>query len=55
MSIKSNIATLKSWLSEKVKESYTAKMQMSLVNFEGNTKQMEISKWNPEIDKKDKT
>jgi len=55
MSIKSNIATLKIWLSEKVKESYSAKMQMTLVDLEGNTKQMEILKWNPEIDKTDET
>ena len=55
MSIKSNIGTLKSWLSEKVKESYEYKEQLALVDLEGNTKKIQISKWNPEIDKTDKT
>lgn len=51
MSIKSNIVTLKSWLSEKVKETYEYKEQLILENLEGNTKQIVISKWNTKINK----
>ena len=51
MSIKSNIVTLKSWLSEKVKETYKYKEQMTLESLDGNTKQIVISKWNTKINK----
>lgn len=44
MSIKSNIVTLKSWLSEKVKETYEYKEQITLENLEGNTKQKKAFK-----------
>jgi len=51
MSIKSNIVTLKSWLSEKVKESYTTKMQTTIENLEECTKQLINSKGDSEINK----
>lgn len=44
MSIKSNIVTLKSWLSEKVKNSYTTKEQIAFVSLERITEQKEVIK-----------
>ena len=44
MSIKSNIVTLRIWLSEKVKESFEYKEQIKIENLEAKTKQMVISK-----------
>jgi hypothetical protein len=52
MSIKSNISTLKSWLSEKVKISYEHKSQMGIENLERNSSQIVIPKWNPKIIKR---
>ena len=49
MSIKSNIVTLRSWISEKVKESFEYKEQMKVDNLEAKTKQIVISKWIPKI------
>ena len=46
MSIKTNIDTLKSWLSEKVKMSYEHKKELILENLERNTNQIIIPKWN---------
>ena len=40
MSIKSNIVTLKSWLSEKVKQTYLNKEQMILEKPKENTKKI---------------
>lgn len=47
MSIKSNICTLRSWISEKVKESFEYKEQVRIENLEAKTKQTVISKWIP--------
>jgi hypothetical protein len=46
MSIKSNIVTLKSWLSEKVKKSYTTKEQIAFVSIERITEQKVVIKKN---------
>jgi hypothetical protein len=46
MSIKSNIVTLRSWISDKVKESFEYKEQMKIKNLEANIKQIVISKTN---------
>ena len=47
MSIKSNISTLKIWLSEKVKTTYENKNQMIVKKLERNTNQILISKQYP--------
>jgi hypothetical protein len=44
MSIKSNIVTLKNWLSEKVKETYLDKEQIIFEKPKENTKKIVISK-----------
>ncbi len=45
MSIKSNIVTLRIWLSEKVKISFKNEEQIKIENLEAKTKQVVISKW----------